>query len=429
MPLSEVKGCRRRENFLSTSNTPEIWADEPEREPAHYWNSALDHEGRCEWGHAIENWRRASGKGLDDTAIALETAWCCCYAGQIDAGLSTLEIVLARGSVPDALRGRIEQVRFVLLLRGDRLAEAAIACKASERLLTTPRIGLPPEKEYRGQSIVGKRLLVASYGGAGDQIHYCRFLYALQEAGCADLTVVVHPGLEGFLRHNFPSIKWLAANDAWMGVNTETFDYWCTFVTLGAHFDFEPRVRAIPAMPRDAYLSCPEEVRQAWREWVERRSPVQAWRLGVNWQGRAESDASFHRASSARGLAPLTSTARTASFCLNRDLTAEGDDAVAARILFPGHEIRDFLDLAGLILGMDMIVTTCTAQAHLAGALGVPVILLLSPKPDARWGCGESTALYPSIHIVRASRVGQWDDAVDQALSIVCAARMASGKW
>ena len=49
----------------------------------------------------------------------------------------------------------------------------------------------------------------------------------------------------------------------------------------------------------------------------------------------------------------------------------------------------------------------------------VPAVLLLSPKADARWETGSRTALYPGIRIVRAARVGQWDDAVDRAMAFV----------
>jgi hypothetical protein len=68
------------------------------------------------------------------------------------------------------------------------------------------------------------------------------------------------------------------------------------------------------------------------------------------------------------------------------------------------------------MLSMDAIVTTCTGQVHLAGALGIPTVLLLSPKADPRWGTGQTTDVYPSVRIVRATRANQWDDAIDQAM-------------
>ncbi|WP_206956043.1 hypothetical protein [Trinickia acidisoli] len=399
-----------------------VVADGSEQAPE-YWNRALAHEERCEWGHALENWRRAFGKGLDDVTITLQMAWCLCYAGQVDAGLRSLEKLASDESISAELRGRIEHVRTWLLLRGDRHVEAAAACMTSERLLSTPIIGLPPHKEYLGQPLAGKRLLIVSYGGAGDQIQHCRYLYPLR-AAAAQLTVIVHPGLTALLRHNFPEITVATVQAAWMDGSAFTFDYWCTFITLAAHFSFEPHPAGIP---QGAYLVCPEEHRRTWRTWVDRHDPTQAWRLGLNWRGKAESDARFHRASSLRDFAPLAQTSNAASFSLNQDPIGE-DDALDENVTFPGNAIRDFSDLSGLMHSMDMIVTTCTAQVHLAGALGISTILLLSPKPDSRWGSDHQTALYPSVQIVRASRAGQWDDAIEQALTLIHAARIVASR-
>ncbi|WP_244116773.1 FkbM family methyltransferase [Burkholderia cepacia] len=392
--------------------------------PEEYWNRALAHEARCEWGHAVENWCRAFGKGLDDATIAVQAAWCLCYAGQIDAGLRFLDKAESAATLSESMRGRIEHARSWLLLRGERWGAAAAACILTERIMTTPVIGLPPEKEYLGQSLAGKRLLVASCGGAGDQIQHCRYLHALRHAGCSALTVIAHPGLVALLRYNFPDVEVIAAHDTWIDVSELSFDYWCTFVSLAAQFGFKPNVEN---MPHGAYLSCPEEIGQTWKTWLARRGAEDVWRIGLNWQGRGESDARFHRASSARDFEPLMRIADTKCFSLNRELTG-GDDECGTRMTFAGAEIRDFSDLSGLILGMDLIVTTCTAQVHLAGALGVPAILLLSPKPDARWGSGDRTALYPSVQIVRAAYAGRWSDAIDQALALIHAAWIVGGR-
>jgi ADP-heptose:LPS heptosyltransferase len=107
-----------------------------------------------------------------------------------------------------------------------------------------------------------------------------------------------------------------------------------------------------------------------------------------------------------------------AAYCLNRDLSAQSEQSDQP-VTFPHHAIGDFSDLAGLMLAMDAVVTTCTAHIHLAGALGVPAVLLLSPKADARWESGARTALYPGIRIVRAAHVGRWDDAIDRAMALV----------
>ena len=69
------------------------------------------------------------------------------------------------------------------------------------------------------------------------------------------------------------------------------------------------------------------------------------------------------------------------------------------------------------MLALDAVVTTCTAHIHVAGALGVPAVLLLSPKADALGNRLAHRAL--SGHPDRAARVGQWDDAIDRAMAFV----------
>ncbi|AXF22596.1 FkbM family methyltransferase [Burkholderia pyrrocinia] len=386
-------------------------ADSPETN----WNRALDHESRCEWGHAIDRWQRARGRGLDDDAIALQLASCYGFAGAPEAGLAALDHFGDPAALPDATRGRIELAHSALLLRAGRRDEAARATVASENVLTAAQFGLPTEQLYQGQPLQGKRLLVLSYGGIGDQLQYARYLHALDALGCAGVTVVVPDALTGLLHHTFPRIDFVGAHGAWADASQIAHDYWCSFLMLAAQFGYAPAPEGAPA----AYLSCPTAHAAAWRERVSRDGHAAGTRrIGLNWRGRDESDARFHRAASLRDLAPLARIHGHAAYCINRDLSAQSEQSDLP-VTFPHHAIGDFSDLAALMLAMDAVVTTCTAHIHVAGALGVPAVLLLSPKADARWETGPRTALYPGIRIVRAAHVGQWDDAIDRAMAFV----------
>ncbi|WP_321811801.1 MULTISPECIES: FkbM family methyltransferase [unclassified Burkholderia] len=383
--------------------------------PETHWNRALDHESRCEWGHAIARWLRARGRGLDDDAIAFQLASCYGFAGAPDAGLAALERIGEPAALPDALRGRVELARSALLLRAGRCDEAARATIASENVLTAARFGLPTERLYDGQPLHGKRLLVISYGGVGDQLQYARYLHALDALDGVAVTVIVPAALADLMRHTFPRIEVVAAHGAWVDTSQIAHDYWCSFLVLAAQFGYAPAPAGAPA----AYLSCPPEQTAAWRERVARDGSAPGTRrIGLNWRGRDESDARFLRAASLRDLAPLARLRGHAAYCINRDIAAQSEPSDLP-VTFPHHAIGDFSDLAALMLAMDAVVTTCTAHIHLAGALGVPAVLLLSPKADARWETGSRTALYPGIRIVRAAHPGRWDDAVDRALALV----------
>lgn len=400
-----------RESDATHAATAAADADAPETN----WNRALDHESRCEWGQAIARWQRAHGRGLDDDAIALQLASCYGFSGEPDAGLAALERFGDPAALPDAQRGQVELARAALLLRAGRRAEAGRATIASENVLTAAQFGLPTERLYQGQSLHGKRLLVISYGGAGDQLQYARYLHALAALGCTAVTVVVPDALTSLMRHTFPHIEFVGAHGAWVDTSQIAHDYWCSFLVLAAQFGYAPAPDGAPA----AYLSCPPEQAAAWRERVARDGSAPGTRrIGLNWRGHDASDTRFRRAASLRDLAPLARLHGHAAYCVNRDASAQSESSDLP-VTFPHHAIGDFSDLAALMLAMDVVVTTCTAHIHLAGALGVPAVLLLSPKADARWETGSRTALYPGIRIVRAAHAGRWDDAVDRALTLV----------
>jgi hypothetical protein len=78
---------------------------------------------------------------------------------------------------------------------------------------------------------------------------------------------------------------------------------------------------------------------------------------------------------------------------------------------------------------LDYVVTTDTAIAHLAGAMAVPVALMLGRVPDWRWGLeGESTAWYPSMKLIRQERLGNWDSVLERACEWVTSSQRRS-KW
>ncbi|HEV2531440.1 glycosyltransferase family 9 protein [Phenylobacterium sp.] len=74
----------------------------------------------------------------------------------------------------------------------------------------------------------------------------------------------------------------------------------------------------------------------------------------------------------------------------------------------------DLQATAELISGLERVITVDTAVAHLAGAMGKPVFVVLSHDPDWRWGwSGETTAWYPSARLFRQSTPGDWRPVLD----------------
>jgi ADP-heptose:LPS heptosyltransferase len=74
-----------------------------------------------------------------------------------------------------------------------------------------------------------------------------------------------------------------------------------------------------------------------------------------------------------------------------------------------GPDITDFGTAAAMLSALDLLVTVDTATAHLAGALGLPALVLLPHVPDWRWGLsGEASDWYGSLRLLRQQRQGDW---------------------
>jgi hypothetical protein len=113
---------------------------------------------------------------------------------------------------------------------------------------------------------------------------------------------------------------------------------------------------------------------------------------------------------------PLAERAGTA-FSLQKDVRESDAGTLAGSRLVPaGNALRDFADTAGLIEQLDLVITVDTAVAHLAGALGKPVWILLPFSPDWRWLLDRSDSpWYPSARLFRQQRLGDWQPVIAEA--------------
>jgi ADP-heptose:LPS heptosyltransferase len=84
-----------------------------------------------------------------------------------------------------------------------------------------------------------------------------------------------------------------------------------------------------------------------------------------------------------------------------------------SNIIHFGHELDGFSDTAALISHLDLVISVDTAIAHLAGALGKPVWILLTHVPDWRWLLDrDDSPWYPTARLFRQSETRQWDSVI-----------------
>jgi hypothetical protein len=145
------------------------------------------------------------------------------------------------------------------------------------------------------------------------------------------------------------------------------------------------------------------------------------FKVGIAWQGSTTFAGDRMRSAPLRHFEPLARVEGVRLFGLQKGPGREQIRAVARRfrLIDLGGELDEiagaFLDTAAVMMSLDLVVTTDTSVAHLAGALGVPVWVALSIGPDWRWLLGrEDSPWYPSMRLFRQAHLHEWDEVFER---------------
>ncbi len=281
---------------------------------------------------------------------------------------------------PQLWRAKLD-LAHIHLGRGD-FAEAWPLFEA-RRHLGGAHIDAPPfPREWEGEPLEGRSILVWPEQGFGDQIQFARFVPELARRG-ADVTLVAPPELSAlFAGLGVRVIERLAQ------MSLPEPDYWTWLQSIPGRLGV--RLETLAAAP---YLSSPPDGREKWATFAPRGG------VGVMWQGRATPNP--HRS--------------LPSFETLRPLADAGAELVE---LTPPPD-GDFADVAAQMERLELIVSVDTAAAHLAGALGKPVWILLPWfNTDWRWMQGRADSpWYPTARLFRQPSHGDWDGVVTELVA------------
>ncbi|GAB6043748.1 tetratricopeptide repeat protein [Endothiovibrio diazotrophicus] len=145
--------------------------------------------------------------------------------------------------------------------------------------------------------------------------------------------------------------------------------------------------------------------------------------VGINWQGNpnAEFESRRGRSFPLADLHPLATLPGVELLSLQRGAGSEQLAQCAFRDRFVDHqdaigEVLAFEEVAAIMERCDLIITSDTAVAHLAGALGCPTWILLHSCAEWRWGVDqETTPWYPTARLFRQEAAGDWEGVVNRA--------------
>src|SRR5262245_14896304 len=153
------------------------------------------------------------------------------------------------------------------------------------------------------------------------------------------------------------------------------------------------------------------------RQWRTRIEALERPRVAVAWSGSAQHINDRNRSIALFRLAPLWSEASLRFVGIQRELRGEDAELLTRepRVMQIGADLDDFADTAAVVALVDLVITVDTSVAHLAGAMGRPVWILLPFSPDWRWALsGDSSRWYPSARLFRQPALGDWDSVIER---------------
>lgn len=268
-----------------------------------------------------------------------------------------------------------------------------------------------PGAEWDGSPLGGRTILLHDEQGLGDSLQFVRYA-----------PLVAAMGGRVILRCQAAAARLLATVPGISRVVTETMplpdaDVHATLLSL-------PRILRTTAETIPAgvpYLRAPPP-----RTPLPKRDGI-SLHAGIVWAGNPLHGNDHQRSCPGEMFLQLLRLPGLALYGLQKG-PAPAASAVSPLLvppLVPDH--ADMADTAAVIAQLDLVITVDTSVAHLAGALGKPVWLLLPYVPDWRWQTGRDTSpWYPTMRLFRQSRPGDWEGvfrAVEQALQQALAHR------
>ncbi len=363
--------------------------------------------------------RRAEAFAAFARALSLNPALSAAWAGlgllraDNDEDPGAAYVLLDRGVLaqPDLAWSRVS--RALVRLRAGRTAEGWDEYEWRMKVLPPPPPGRPPAipSDARPTDLHGRSVLASAEQGMGDAIQFIR-LVSLLRPWVARIAVECHPALRRLLRGAAGVDVWVENNEDVAACDGE-IPLMSLPRLLGLDIDTIPA--SVP------YLTAEPAAAAKWRlRMTAGESGTRPLRVGLAWRG---SGGGGRTAPFDPVFAPLTGVKGVRFIGLHREVDQAAWAAAAGRpVERPGDDFDAgsdaFIDTAAILESLDLLISIDTATAHLAGALGRPVWLVLSHSPDWRWFSPfhDVTPWYPRTRLFRRPRSGDWS-AVGEALA------------
>lgn len=323
------------------------------------------------------------------------------FLNQFDAALADYAAVMARQ--PEHADANFNEALARLCLgdfhRGWPKYEYRWRCKhfAPAR----PRL---PQPVWRGdQDVRGKTVLLCAEQGMGDAIQFVRYAPLVAARG-AKVLVGVHRPLQAVLT-SVPGVAQVIAD----GESLPDFDLHCPMLSLPLAFGTE-----LATIPSTVPYIRPLPDRMA--RWQGRVPQNGRLRVGVCWAGTAVHPGDRRRSIPLDLFANILSAGGVDFVSLQKDVSAAQAAILDTHgVVQLGQDLADFADTAAVVAMLDLVISVDTSVAHLAGAMGKAVGVLVPFAPDFRWMLHRTDSpWYPTMRLFRQSAVGDWHGPIER---------------
>jgi len=270
---------------------------------------------------------------------------------------------------------------------------------------------------WRGEELHGERVLLHAEQGLGDTIQFCRYAALVAVRGGVPI-LQVQPAAARLMQ-SLAVVRAGLAETAVLGADSPRFDLECPLLSLPAVFH-----TSIETAPWEgAYLGIDAKAgaELAAKKLAQFPSGADQMRVGLAWAGNPRYKADRARSMRFTTLLPLLRAVDATWISLQKGEAAEQltglplEFGIDVCVWDGSSRDCDLAETAALVAGLDLVITTDTSIAHLAGAMDKPVWILLPHLSDWRWMQEtETTPWYPSARLIRQRAPGDWQGVLER---------------
>ena len=285
--------------------------------------------------------------------------------------------------------------------------EYRFECKKDKSILNAN----PLCKKWKGERVTHCiQLLLVSEQSVGDTLQFMRYATALRNKGIS-VSVCAQRKLHSLIKSSGIDPSPLTPQEA----NKLNDVQWMPLLSAPRHLGVSPQNPIIT----EPYIKTTDELTSKWRVILDGEKQTI---IGINWQGnpKAEKAELRGRSLALEAFAPIARSSQILFLSLQKGFGSEQLDNCSFKDRFVSCQDQvnntwDFLETAAIIANCDLVITSDTSVAHLAGGMGKTTWLLLHKVPDWRWGLeGDTTFWYPTMRLFRQRERGNWYEVLQR---------------